>query len=927
MSESINSTLVWPAHPSLIHQLVEVQVARTPDAIAVEFAGQSLTYDALNQRANHLAHHLQSLGVQPDSLVGVCLERSIDLIVALLAILKSGAGYLPLDMAYPSNRLSYMLENAQAPVLLTQTHLRDRLPDTTANVILLDQFNWEPTAQSRLNPHSPVQPEHLAYVIYTSGSTGNPKGVAMPHLPLFNLLQWQQTSLIGAARTLQFTPISFDVSFQEIFGTLSTGGTLVLIAEAVRQDPESLLQTLTEAQIERLFLPFVALRQLAEVGSRAASVPTELRDVITAGEQLRITSAIVAWFQRLTHAALHNHYGPSETHVITALTLASDPRQWEPLPPIGQAIDHCQTQILDDQWQPVPAGSVGELYLSGLCLARGYLHRPDLTAERFITHPTTGDRIYQTGDLARVLPNGNIEYLGRADQQLKIRGYRIEPGEIETRLETHPDVHEAVVVGHANAQGDLRLVGYVVATPGVAPAMQTLRQFVQDQMPEYMVPATIVRLDQFPTTPSGKVDRRALPAPTSVNRAAGQTCVAPSDAIETKLVKIWEKLLEVNPIGTTDNFFDLGGHSLLITLLLIEIETVLARRLPATILFQAPTIGQLADIIRSQADDTIQAPYVEFLAEGSQPPLFCIHGAKGNLIFCHGLGVYLDADRPVYGIQEPLRWRGWALPERLEDIAAHYIDIIRTVQPAGPYFLMGYCFGGTIAFEMAQQLVAQGETVGGLFMLDPDLPVSYNQIFKILPPLAAARGLPYLLRDLEIHMLRIAQRRPIDKATYIRQAIQTKLQKATPQKILQKLGAFQPKPTTPAASQSAPTSPAPDKQGTQADGHVYRMMNYHRAVVNYIPTAYPDRVTLLLTEETYRDRGLWGSWLKFAPDHAIGHLPGHHKNILQEPYVRELAAAIRSALPPTERSPAKVEPDMVEPDTITTALPQPLVEA
>jgi thioesterase domain-containing protein len=310
------------------------------------------------------------------------------------------------------------------------------------------------------------------------------------------------------------------------------------------------------------------------------------------------------------------------------------------------------------------------------------------------------------------------------------------------------------------------------------------------------------------------------------------------------------------------------------------------------------------------------------LAEGSQPPLFCVHGAKGNLVFCHGLGVYLDADRPVYGIQEPLHWRGWALPARLEDIAAYYIEVMREIQPEGPYFLMGYCFGGTVAFEMAQQLNDQGQTVEGLFLLDPDLPVSYGQIFQAIPQLTQVRGLPFLRRDLEVHLLRLSQRSPIEQVSYIRQELQSKLQKVTPQKIIQKFGGF--KPQARSASPTATVSPTIDKQGTQADGHVYRLMNYHRAIVNYIPRVYPQRVTLLLTQETYLDRGLWGSWLKFSPNHEIRRLPGDHKNILREPYVRQLAEQVRSALPLVEPSPIA---ETVAVDRLETTLPPPLVES
>jgi amino acid adenylation domain-containing protein len=889
--------------PQAVHHLVEAQVNKTPQAIAIEFADQSITYTDLNQRANQLAHHLQSLGVQPDSLIGICMERSIDLIVAILAILKAGAAYLPLDMAYPSDRLSYMLDNAEAPILLSQQSLIDQLPATKAQIIFLDQFEWQATPENSSNPTRAVSPENLAYVIYTSGSTGKPKGVAMPHLPLWNLLEWQQQQLLGSARTLQFTPISFDVSFQEIFGTLTTGGTLVLITEAMRQDPEALLNQLCNAQIERLFLPFVALRQLAEVGTLSAQTkPTQLRDVITAGEQLRITSAIADWFSTIK-AKLHNHYGPSETHVITALTLDGNPHSWDALPTIGQAIQDCETYILDEQYQPVAAGDVGELYLGGIGLARGYLHRPDLTAERFLANPwdATGDRIYKTGDLARYQADGNIEYLGRADQQLKIRGYRIEPGEIETLLETHPDVREAVVVGREGNSGDLRLVGYVIAEADSQPSGKTLRQFVQSIMPDYMVPSTIVRLEQFPTTPSGKVDRRALPAPDTIERSHNQTYIAPSNPIETQLVELWENLLEVKPIGITDNFFDLGGHSLLMTRLLMDIDRVLNQRLPVTILFQAPTIQQLATLI-AQGKGEAQSPYVAFLEEGSQAPLFCLHGAQGNLMFGHGLAMYLNNDRPVYGIQEPPEWRGWGLPSQLETIADRYVKTIRSVQAEGPYFLMGYSFGGLVAFEIAQQLVAQGQTIGQLLLVDPDLPVSYSRIFQRLPQLASVRGVPFLLRDLEVHLLRLKQRDQRAKLEYIRQDLQKTGRKLfNPQKLRQKLSSLQPNSATAVPTEGPPqgnstVQPPTNTNQPQNEFRIFRQMNYHRAIVNYIPQPYPHPITLILTSETRSDLGLWGSWRKMGQCN-IHEIPGTHKSILREPDIQNLAEQIRNMLP------------------------------
>ncbi|MBD0265517.1 MAG: amino acid adenylation domain-containing protein, partial [Tolypothrix sp. Co-bin9] len=519
----------------LIHHLFEAQVLCSPTSIAIEFEGKRLSYQELNQRVNRLAHYLQVLGVQPDILVGLCLERSLELVIAVLAILKAGGAYLPLDPTYPAERLGFMLENAQASILLTQSHLCKDLSIQTTHRVCLDS-DEEAIAQNPITaPQNEATPDNLAYVIYTSGSTGKPKGVAMPHHPLVNLITWQwQNSTVGLnAKTLQYTPISFDVSFQEIFATLTTGGTLVLISEQTRRDPTSLLRFLNQAGIERLFLPFVALQQLAEVAQMESIIPTSLREVITAGEQLRITIAIAHLFSHLPQCSLYNHYGPSETHVVTAFTLTGSSQDWPALPPIGQPIANSQIYLLDSDLQPVPVGVTGELYVGGVSLAKGYFNSPELTAQRFVVSPFNKcERLYKTGDLARYLADGNIEYLGRIDQQVKIRGYRIEPGEIETVLEQHSLVRQAVVVPRNDIPGERRLVAYIVAD-APATTVSELRQFLRSQLPEYMVPSAIMLLDKLPLTPSGKVDRQALPVPIYGNNE--ENFVAPQTPTEIAL--------------------------------------------------------------------------------------------------------------------------------------------------------------------------------------------------------------------------------------------------------------------------------------------------------------------------------------------------------------------------------------------------------
>jgi amino acid adenylation domain-containing protein len=607
-----------------IHQLFEAQVDRTPDAVAVVFEHESLTYRQLNSRANSLAHHLQALGVGPDVLVGICLERSLEMVVGLLGILKVGGAYVPLDPAYPTERLALMLEDTQISVLLTQTQLVESLPPHSSQVVCLDTQWQEIALHSEENPISAVTPDNLAYVIYTSGSTGRPKGVAMSHRPLSNLIIWQRESstLPVGAKTLQFAPVSFDVSFQEIFSTLCSGGTLVLISEQVRLDAFELLRFLALQKINRLFLPFVALQQLAEVADAQGSVVPTLREIITAGEQLKITRQIANWLTKLQGCTLHNHYGPSECHLVIAFTLTGSPSDWPALPPIGQPIANTQIYLLDSQMQRVPEGVPGELYIGGIALARGYLNRPDLTKERFIPDPFSDSsqaRLYKTGDLARYLSDGNIEFLGRSDDQVKIRGFRIELGEIEVALAAYPAVRQAVVLAREDVPGDKRLVAYIVPNSQESPPQKhsveaqlqaeqvfqqqyslahlvpQLRSYLKTRLPDYMVPSAFVVLEAFPVTPSGKVDRRALPAPARSRPELSTDLVLPQSDSEKLIAKVWREVLQLNVVGIHDHFFELGGYSLLLFQVRNQLVKSLETELSIVALFQYPTIYTLAE--------------------------------------------------------------------------------------------------------------------------------------------------------------------------------------------------------------------------------------------------------------------------------------------------------------------------------------------
>jgi len=603
-----NNTQTEYPQDKCIHQLFEEQVEHTPNAVAVVYENQQLTYHQLNSRANQLAHYLQSLGVGADVLVGICVERSLEMVVGVLAILKAGGAYVPVDPEYPTERLSFMLEDAQVQVLLTQQHLVKKLPPHQAQLVCLDTDSqlFTDWSQDNLNPR--VQGHNLGYLIYTSGSTGQPKGVAMIQSALCNLIHWQiqSTTIFGGVKTLQFAPVSFDVSFQEMFSTWCSGGTLLLISEEVRREPLALLRLLQQQAVARLFVPFVGLQQLAEVAVSSQSLNSHLREIVTAGEQLQMTPAIRNWLSQLTNCTLHNHYGPSESHVVTSFTLSGSAASWPLLPPIGRPIANTQIYILDRYLQPVPVGVPGELYIGGAALARGYLHRRDLTQQKFIPNPFDekgNSRLYKTGDLARYLADGNIEYLGRIDNQVKIRGFRIELGEIEAVLSQHFGIKDTVVIAREHVAGDKQLVAYVVPHQEEVPTISDLRLFLKQRMPDYMVPSAFVVLEALPLTPSGKIDRRALPTPDFSSQSSDQY-IAPRTPTEKMLARIWAESLKIEKVSIHDNFFELGGHSLKATQVISQVREAFTIELPLRSLFAQPTIAELAATITSKVENS-----------------------------------------------------------------------------------------------------------------------------------------------------------------------------------------------------------------------------------------------------------------------------------------------------------------------------------
>jgi amino acid adenylation domain-containing protein len=748
-----------------VHELVAARARLAPEEIAAVFNGEELTYGQLDSRANRLARHLGELGVGADVMVAIAAERSLEMVVAVLAVIKAGGAYVPVDPGYPRERVAFMLTDTDAAVVLTQKRFLEQLPSHSAITVCLDDDRELIASYDDAALDSHVTPDNLAYVIYTSGSTGQPKGVAMSHRPLVNLLGWQLANWTppDAARTLQLASLSFDVAFQEIFSTWCSGGTLVLVGDEARRDPRALLALLAEQKVERLFLPFVALQSLSEAAERYDLSVASLRDVITAGEQLKMTVPVRRFFERNQDCALFNQYGPTESHVVTAHRLSGSPTGWPTLPPIGRPIANVKIYVLDRHQHPVPVGVPGELHIGGHCLARGYLNRPDLTAERFIDDPFArgeGARMYATGDLARFTRDGNIQFLGRIDDQVKIRGFRVDLGEIEVVLARHPEVVQAVAMLRTDDSGDARLIGYIVRRPGSEVASAALLDHARDWLPDYMLPQHFVFMEQVPLTPSGKVDRKSLPV-AGLEARARSAYVPPETHLEQSLAEIWKLLLKIDPVGIDDDFFELGGHSLLAVQLVHAIEEGLRRTCTLPVLFRNRTIRSLAHELHVGGADVTTPTVLRLQSRGAWPALFCI----GGVHVYQELADALAPDVPTYGIflpseQELFELEHWKQDHRhlsVKEMASGYVDAVRAEQPIGPYLLLGLCFGGVVAYEAAQQLISAGEDVALLVMLDTILP---SAVQRATPSLRArvrkgARGAKAASADLR-QRLRIA---------------------------------------------------------------------------------------------------------------------------------------------------------------------------
>ncbi len=862
-----------------LHQLFEERVVQTPEAMAIRCGNLEITYQELNSRADRLAAYLQELGVEPETLVGILTEYSIETIVGLLGILKAGGAYVPLDPKYPQERLAHMIEDAKVSVLLTQQKFIAKLPQHQAEVVCLD---IEQSKKKNFTITKLVKPSNLAYVIYTSGSTGKPKGVAIAHSSAVNTIIDinRRFEINQADRVLCLSSLSFDLSVYDIFGLLGAGGTLVIPPKANEIDPAAWFKAIAQEKVTIWnSAPPVMEVFVNYLLDRDEKLPDSLGLVLLSGDRISVNLPVQlkTWNEKLQVISLG---GATEASIWSIIYPIKHCHSELTSIPYGRPLSNQSFYILDADRQPVPISIPGELYIGGIGVARGYLNRPDLSAERFIDNPfgdaqdssllPMGDRLYKTGDLGRYLSDGNIEFLGRLDDQVKIRGFRVELGEIETLLLQRPDLREVAVIAREDIPGNKRLVAYLIPATTVAPSSFTLRTYLKDQLPDYSIPSVFVVLDKLPLTPNGKLDRRALPAPElSRSEAQGTSFVAPRNDLELHLVNIWQKLLGVAQIGITDNFFELGGNSLLAVSFFSQIERKFGKNLPLATLFHAPSIAELVEIIKQQECSPSWSSLVAIQTGGSKPPLFCIHAVGGNVLSYRYLANYLGKEQPVYGLQVRGLDGEKTLYTRIEDMAADYLQEIISLQPEGPYFLSGHSFGGLVAFEIAQQLYRQ------------DRQVAFLGLFDCL--MSQYIGKSDFASWVKAHLTNLSALGPNAKLDYIWMVVQFKIEQKIPSAIAL---------STNKLANLFRSPPEILKSQIKAANQI--------AFNNYIPTVYPGKVTLFLPKikqvKSYIDSN--GGWSQLALGGVETYnVPGNHTSILiKDSDARILAKVLQECL-------------------------------
>ena len=711
---------VTPRSESLIDVITrfERQVEKNPNNGAVAFDESIWTYSELDRMARSVATRLQIKGAKPGDTIGIALTRSVEQIATVLGVLRAGLVCVPLDVSYPEHRLALIMQTARPYRVIAHPEHAHIAPEDIVLPVA------EMVADIESAQFSAPGLDQLALILFTSGSTGRPKGVELTHRTWANFIEWQLQVPSGTpgARTLQFAPLSFDVAYGDIFSALCSGGELRLVSDQVRLDPFALLALLDRHKVQRVALPFVALQRLAEASNALSLRPRALRVVISSGEQLRMTEQLRAFFEGIPGLLVENQYGPTEAYVVSYHSLTGDPRQYPDLPPIGVPLNGIEIQVLDKEMRPVPIGVPGEIYLGGDCLARGYYEAPDLTQERFVTHPwRVGAKLYRTGDLGRVLRSSEIVWLGRADSQVKVRGFRIEPAEIELAVmrqtDHQPGIQGVAVVARERVGGDSFLAAFLTGDQSGADIGE-LERALRTELPDYMVPTNFVWIDAFPLTPSGKRDDGALKT-RRISQEVPVEQILPRDDYERALTELLAELLDLPRVGIRDNFFALGGTSLTAMRFVVTVEKRYGVSIPIAALIETPTVEGLADRLRVGAIARKFDPLVALRSSGQRPPLFLVHPLGGHVLCYMPLARSLPADQPVYALQAAGSEQGSTPVSTIEEMAANYLEAIRRVQLEGPYILAGWSFGGFVVYEMAQQLRANDpNTIVHVVMLD-----------------------------------------------------------------------------------------------------------------------------------------------------------------------------------------------------------------
>ncbi len=888
--ETWNDTATAYAETRDVVQQFDARAAQQPKAVAFLADDATLSYAELHDRANRLAHYLIADGVRPGDRVGVAVEKSPDAPVALLAVFKAGGVYVPLDPHYPAERLRFMIEDSGVARVITRERWLDALAGAPAEFICLDRIADALAQQPVADLQPDLAPDAPAYIVYTSGSTGAPKGALIPHRQILNRLNWmwaaypQQPGDVGSVKSA----LSFVDSLWELLGYLLQGTPAAIISDDAMRDPHALVEALARAGVTQVWLVPSLLRVLLDtVPDLAARLPRLLFWVST-GEVLP-RDLDLAFHRALPHATLYNLYGTSEVWDATWY----DPAQASATDhlgervPIGRPIGNVRAYVLDAQGQPSPIGVPGELYIGGGGLSDGYVNRPELTAERFLPDPympTPGARMYRTGDLARWLPDGNIELVGRADHQVKIRGWRVEPGEIEALLRRQETIKDAVVTADGE-DATRRLIAYVVPQAGSQVDLRATRDALARALPLVLIPGHIIVLDAFPTTPSGKINRKALPPPEVRDGEPGAASAAPVGATETRLVRLWAEMLKLDTVGIHDDFFALGGHSLLGVRLFARIEEEFGRRLPLSLIFSAPTIAQLAHEMNGGQEIESSHILATIQRGGDLPPFFCVHGFGGGVVGYGELARRMREDQPFYGFQARGADGKQEPDTSVEAMAARYIEAMRTVQPHGPYRVGGYCYGGVVAYEMARQLEALGEETALVAIIEGFTPKRFQTRTARLDPRRLKtiwHSMPYWAKDYA----------SMDRAWLMR-AVRSRIARRLehePDEI------YEPNDLELAAIAGSDLTGVPT--------HHQRLMRLQLlALRSYNPRPYGGRVTLFRSDWQSVGKAVFGA---LDPEYGWGQLAaggveirlvqGAHRNIHMAPHVNSLADQLMAAL-------------------------------